>query len=64
MGIEPTRVLTSVVFWTYPRGTWQYDILCILILAFIFFTPKAFFERSVFSQPDTIQEEASPSERI
>ena len=31
------------VFWTYDRGTWQYDVMVALILAFIFFTPRAWF---------------------
>ena len=31
------------LFWTYERGTWQYDIMVILILAFIFLTPRAWF---------------------
>src|ERR1700754_694278 len=33
-----------VIFWSYARTTWQYDILCALILAFIFLTPKGWFE--------------------
>lgn len=31
------------VFWTYERGTWQYDVMVALILAFIFFTPRSWF---------------------
>jgi len=31
------------VFWTYERGTWQYDVMVILILAFIFLTPRDWF---------------------
>jgi hypothetical protein len=31
------------VFWTYARGSWQYDIICALILAFIFLTPASWF---------------------
>lgn len=31
-------------FWTYARNTWQYDVLCVLILAFIFLTPKSWFD--------------------
>ena len=42
--------ISRVLFWTYPRGSWQYDILSSLILAFIFLTPKAVFEGSAFSQ--------------
>ena len=40
------RAAKRVVFWSYGRTTWQYDVLCALILAFIFLTPKTWFERS------------------
>ena len=29
-------------FWSYERGSWQYDVAVILILAFVF-TPKSWF---------------------
>ena len=32
--------LKKIWFWAYDRGTWQYDILCVLILMTIFFTPN------------------------
>ena len=35
------RALLRVVFWPYRRGSWQYDIQCAVILAFIFLTPRA-----------------------
>ncbi len=38
----------KVVFWTYPRTSWQWDILCVLILVFIFLTPKGWFENTEF----------------
>ncbi len=31
------------VFWSYERGSWQYDIICLVILAFIFLTPASWF---------------------
>ncbi|HLY60183.1 MAG TPA: hypothetical protein VKV95_05410 [Terriglobia bacterium] len=31
------------VFWTYKRGSWQYDIIVLVILAFIFLTPSSWF---------------------
>ena len=31
------------LFWTYERGTWQYDVMVALILAFIFLTPRGWF---------------------
>jgi len=33
----------KIIFWTYGRSSWQYDVLCALILAFIFLTPKSWF---------------------
>ncbi len=38
--------LKNVLLWSYERGTWQYDVLCLLILAFIFLTPNSWFNRS------------------
>jgi len=31
------------LFWTYDRGTWQYDIMVALILTFIFLSPRTWF---------------------
>ena len=52
MPINFIRAVLRVLFWTYPRGGWQYDIVCGFILAFIFLTPKAVFEGSAFSQEE------------
>lgn len=44
-----TILLTTfkkILFWSYDRGTWQYDILCVLILAFIFLSPNRLFHPS------------------
>jgi len=35
--------LVRTVFWSYERGTWQYDLIVLAILAFIFLTPRAWF---------------------
>jgi hypothetical protein len=40
------RIIKSVFFWSYGRSTWQYDVLCALILAFIFLTPRSWFDTS------------------
>ena len=37
------RVLRPLVLWTYPRGSWQYDVLAVAILMFIFLTPRELF---------------------
>lgn len=31
------------IFWSYRRGSWQYDVIVALILAFIFLVPKSVF---------------------
>jgi hypothetical protein len=37
--------MKDIVLWKYERASWQWDVLCLLILAFIFFTPKTWFEK-------------------
>jgi CDP-diacylglycerol---glycerol-3-phosphate 3-phosphatidyltransferase len=37
----PGLVLWRAAFWTYERATWQYDIMVLAILAFIWLTPPA-----------------------
>jgi len=39
------RIFKSILFWSHGRTTWQYDILCVLILAFVFLTPKGWFDQ-------------------
>jgi hypothetical protein len=36
-------IVVRSVFWAYERGSWQYDLIVLAILAFIFFTPRAWF---------------------
>ena len=36
-------VVTRSVFWAYERGSWQYDGICIAILAFVFLSPRSWF---------------------
>ncbi len=42
MGII-VSALKKFLFWSYDRGSWQYDVLCGVILAFIFFGPNSVF---------------------
>lgn len=37
--------IKNIIRWRYERGSWQWDVLCILILCFIFFTPKTWFDK-------------------
>ena len=43
------RVFKNIAFWSYGRTSWQYDVLCVLILAFVFLTPKSWFEKGKLS---------------
>ncbi len=36
--------MKEIILWNYERGTWQYDLFCLLIIAFIFLTPKTWFD--------------------
>ena len=36
--------MKNVINWNYERASWQWDVLCLVILAFIFLTPKEWFE--------------------
>ena len=50
------RGIKDFVLWSYARNTWQWDVLCVLILVFIFLTPKSCFvsgERQNRSGPQT-----------
>jgi len=35
--------ILRTIFWSYERGTWQYDLIVIAILAFIFLSPRGWF---------------------
>jgi len=35
--------LKKIFFWNYARNTWQWDLLCLVILIFIFLTPNKWF---------------------
>jgi hypothetical protein len=34
------RIIVRIVFWSYERGTWQYDIAVVAIVLFVVFSPK------------------------
>ncbi len=37
------QAVHNVFVWSYGRGTLQYDVICILILAFVFLVPPGCF---------------------
>ena len=42
--------LKKIFFWNYARNTWQWDLLCVVILIFIFLTPKSWFSNGERAQ--------------
>src|SRR5438094_10259089 len=36
-------MLKRFILWEYKRGSWQYDVIVGIILAFIFLTPRDWF---------------------
>jgi hypothetical protein len=50
------QTIRSIFVWSYDRGTLQYDIICALILAFIFFVPRScFIPTKVEGQGQSVQ---------
>ena len=35
--------LKRFILWDYPRGGWQFDVICIAIVLFVFATPRQWF---------------------
>jgi len=35
--------IKNVALWSYARGTWQYDALCLLIVLTVFLVPSSYF---------------------
>jgi hypothetical protein len=44
----------KIAFWNYQRTSWQWDVLCVLILVFIFLTPKSWFQNPEFRRQRTV----------
>jgi len=51
--------IKNVLLWSYERGTWQYDLLCLLIIGAIFLLPGKYFgDRDRISVKTSIAGEA------
>jgi len=42
--------IKKIILWKYERGSWQWDLMCLAIIAFIFLTPKDWFEAGAATQ--------------
>ncbi len=36
-------VFRRLILWDYQRGVWQYDVICAIIILFIFCSPREWF---------------------
>lgn len=39
----PGQILSRIFFWSYDRGSWQYDLAVIAIVVFVLLTPARWF---------------------
>ncbi len=40
---SPAQIFSRIFFWSYERGSWQYDLAVIAILVFVLLTPGRWF---------------------
>ena len=50
----PARAVWHALFWTFERATWQYDLMVIAILAFVWLTPPGWIGDPTASGPGLI----------
>lgn len=48
---KPGGFAYKILIWSFERGTLPYDIICALILAFVFIVPRSCFLQKKISQP-------------
>jgi len=59
--------MKNVMLWSYARGSWQYDVLCLIIILTVFLVPSRYFgdrDRPVVSQANSGRVFASKSAGI
>jgi hypothetical protein len=50
----PARAIWHALYWTYERATWQYDLMVIAILAFVWLTPPGWLGDPMADGPGLI----------
>jgi len=59
-----SKTARNIFVWSYGRGTIQYDILCALILAFIFFVPPSCFVQRKIEKSNPSYQKLKPQAEI
>jgi len=54
-------IVRHILIWSYERGTLQYDIICALILAFIFFIPPSCFHKRQYNATQSLEPSSQAS---
>jgi hypothetical protein len=59
-------ILRKIWYWSYERGSWQYDVMCVAILGFIFLIPARLFDDPEASPrwQGTLKETVVPAENV
>lgn len=47
--------IKNIILWSHERGTWQYDVLCALIIGTIFLVPSKYFGDRDRSSAQTVK---------
>lgn len=50
----PAIVIWHALFWTFERATWQYDLMVIAILVFVWVTPPDWLGDPMASGPGVV----------
>jgi hypothetical protein len=50
----PARIVWHAIFWTYERATWQYDLMVLAILGFVWLTPPDWLGDPTASGPGLV----------
>ena len=45
------RAIVRIIFWSFERGTWPYDVAVVLIVAFVLLTPRSWFNDRIPAEP-------------
>ncbi len=62
---QPGHSIRDILIWNHERGTLPYDILCGLILAFVFFVPRSCFApRNSAAQTSTSASQGTSTSNI